>query len=186
MPLKPLCNFHNQSVSFAMTSLECRPSRIKLLRLLCLTCVMVAVCWFCTTLDEIVPVVVGWIGMIFFGYGFIVFPRAWMNAGTPSIVVGPDGIDDRQSHYGFIPWQDITCLTVHSVKGTRMLSVHVADTDAYLSRLPGARRIGAAANQSLGFAPITLGFSSLTPGIDEVLHYIQTLGYNIADPENAA
>lgn len=169
-----------------MAPLECRPSRLKIAGLLVLTCVMVAGSWLCTTLDGVVAVVVGWIGVVFFGLGLVVLPRAWLRAGTATIVVGPDGIEDRQSGYGFIPWQDVTELTIHSVHGTRMLSVHVADTEAYLARLSTKRRIGAAANQSLGFAPITLGFVGLTPGIDEVLHYIQQLGYGPSAPDNAA
>ena len=166
-----------------MTPLECRPcrpcrpSRLKIAGLLVLTCVMVAVSWFCTTLDRVVPGIVGWIGVALFGLCFIGWLRAWLRAGTPTIIVGPDGIEDRQSGYGFIPWQDVTDLTVHSVFGTKLLSVHVADTDAYLARVSAKRRLVAAANRSLGVAPITLGFVDLSPGIDEVLNYIQQLGY---------
>jgi len=169
-----------------MVPLECYPSRLRIAGLLALTCVMVAVSWFCTTSGRVVPTIFGWIGVAFFGLGFFVLPRAWLRAGTPAMIVGPDGIEDRQSGYGLIPWKDVTELTVHSIHGTRMLCVHVVDTDAYPARVSAQRRVGAAANQSLGFAPITLGFVGLSPGLDEVLNYIRELPGTPFDSDNAA
>lgn len=128
-PSQLLTLFRISPCGFTMRPLECIPSRVKIAGLLVLTAVMVGVSWFCTTLDRIVPTIAGWFGVAFFSLGFIALPRAWLRARTPTIIIGPNGIEDRQSGYGFIPWQDVTELVVHSIKGTKMLSIHVANDD---------------------------------------------------------
>ena len=169
-----------------MIPLECYPSRLRIAGLSGLTCVMVAVSWYCRTSGRVVPIVFGWMGVAFFGLELFVLSRAWFHAGTPAMIVGPDGIEGRQSGYGLIRWEDVAELTVHSIHGIRMLSVHVVDTDAYPARVSAQRRVGAAANPSLGFAPITLEFVGLSPGLDEVLNDIRELPGTPFDSGNAA
>jgi hypothetical protein len=168
-----------------MAPLECRPSRLKIVGLLVLTCLMVGMSLFCTTLDGIVANVVGWLGAAFFGLGFVALPRAFFRTRDPVVIVGPDGIDDRQFGVGFIPWSDVTALTIHSIHGTKFLSVYVENSESYLSRVSATRRLGAKANESLGYAPITLSFVGLTPGFEEVCYYIQQLGFTLSKSETA-
>lgn len=155
--------------------LRCCHSRRKIVRLLLLNCVMVSACLFCTTLNKWSAVIIGWFGVVFFGWAFVVLFRNLVRAGEPSIVFDYEGITDRQTGFGFIPWQDVTKIVTHSVHGTQMLGVYVSNFDHYLSRVSSARKAGVATNVKLGFAPITLAFVGLKPGIKEALHYIERL-----------
>jgi hypothetical protein len=167
-----------------MKRLECRPSRIKLAGLLVLNCLMMATCVFCATRDEMIARLAGWVGVAFFSLGFITLPRAWLRAGQPVIIVGEDGIEDRQLGVGFIPWSDVVAIISHPVHGTKLLSIHVNDASIYLSRLSPSRRAGVRAQQALGFAPITLGFVGLTPGFDEVQCFLMELGQNVMEVQS--
>ncbi len=50
-------------MSLDRARMECSTSKVKLLGLLGLTCVMVSLSYFCTTLPGLIPPVVGWIGV---------------------------------------------------------------------------------------------------------------------------
>lgn len=147
--------------------MECYPSKAKLVGLLGLTCVMVGVSYFCTTLPGLARPVVGWIGVGFFGLGFVAFPIMFFRTG-PQVVINDEGIEDRRMKIGVIRWADIRSLTIGSVNSAKFLCVEVADPETYLSRLPRWARRVAAANKVLGFPEITIGFSGLSPGLKEV------------------
>lgn len=159
-----------------MEQIECRPSMLKLTGLLFLTAIMVAAAYFCTTIGKPMATVFGWLGVVFFSLGFVVIPKAMLRGSSLVIIVGPDGIEDRQGGYGLIRWDDIESLTVRSVHGTRLLCVNVKDEARYADGTSFARELGSAANKSLGFSTITLGFVGLTPGLDDVLAYASRLG----------
>ena len=72
--------------------MECHTSTLKLLGLLGLTCVMVGASYFCTTLPDLMPRVVGWIGVGFFSLGFIAAPIMIARAG-PQVVISDEGIE---------------------------------------------------------------------------------------------
>src|SRR6185312_5556589 len=75
--------------------MECRTSKRKLLGLLGLTCIMVGGSYFCTTLPDIIARVVGWIGMEFFGLGFVVFPVLFFRTDA-QVIINDEGIEDRR------------------------------------------------------------------------------------------
>jgi hypothetical protein len=152
--------------------MECYTSRVKLLGLLGLTCVMVGVSYFCTTLQDLTPRVAGWIGVGFFGLGFIVVP-AMLFRTSPQVVINDEGIEDRRLKIGIIRWEDIRSLSVGSVHSAMFLCVEVLDTEKYLSRLPRWKRSLAGVNEALGFPALTISFSGLSPGIKEVWPYLQ-------------
>lgn len=150
--------------------LEVRVSPLRMLELLGLTCLMVGGAYFCTTLPELTPRVVGWLGMAFFSLGFIAVPVALRRKG-PQVVIDERGIEDRQ--LGLIPWEEIAALSVGTIHGEKFLGVHVVEPEKYLARLPGLARINARANPSLGFSPITIGFSGLSHSAEKVVAFIQ-------------
>jgi hypothetical protein len=152
--------------------MECYTSKLKLLGLLGLTCVMVGVSCFCTTLPGGIPQVVGWIGVGFFGLGFIALPVQFLRAG-PQVVINDEGIEDRRWKTGVIRWEDIRLLSIGSVESAKFLCIEVGDPDKYLRRLPRWKRSIAAANEPLGFPPLTIGFSGLSPGLKEVWAHLQ-------------
>lgn len=151
--------------------MECYPSKVKLLGLLGLTCALVGVSYFCTTLPGLIPQVVGWIGVGFFGLGFVAFPVMFFRTG-PQVVINGEGIEDRRQKIGVIPWEDIRSLSIGSVNSAKFLCVELADAERYLSRLPRWTRPLAAANEALGFPALTISFSGLSPGLKEVWAYL--------------
>jgi len=150
----------------------CRTSRVKLLGLLALTCVMVGVSYFCTTPRDEVARAFGWIGVVFFGLGFIAIPIMFFRAG-PQVVLSEDGIEDRRLKLGLIPWGDIRALSIGSVNSVKFLCIQLVDPQKVLSRLPRWKRAMTATNEAMGFPPLTIGFSGLSPGIEEVWAYVQ-------------
>ncbi len=153
--------------SFGRARLECYPSMVKLLGLLSLTCVMVGASYFCTTLPESTPRVFGWIGIGFFGLGFIAFPVMFFRTG-PQVIINDEGIEDRRLKAGVIRWADVRAVSIGSVNSAKFLCIEVADPEAYLARLPRWKRSLAAANSALGFPALTISFSGLRPGLKEV------------------
>jgi hypothetical protein len=152
--------------------MECYTSKLKLLGLLGLTCGMVSLSYFLTTIPGLLPKAVGWIGVGFFGLGLIAFPVRFFRAG-PQVVINDEGIEDRRWKTGAIRWEDIRSLSIGSVESAKFLCIEVADPDKYLRRLPRWKRSLAAANEPMGFPPLTIGFSGLSPGLKEVWAHLQ-------------
>ena len=164
--------------------MECYASTSKLLGLLALTCAMVGLSYFCTTLPDSTARVVGWIGVGFFGLGLIGLPLMFFRTG-PQIVIGDDGIEDRRLKIGIIRWQDVRSLSIGSVNSVKFLCVEVLYTEKYISRLPRWKRLLAGANSALGFPALTIGFTGLSPGIKAVWAYLQDRASTLID-ENSA
>jgi hypothetical protein len=151
--------------------MECYPSKVKLLGLLGLTCALVGVSYFCTTLPGLTPQVVGWMGVGFFGLGFIALPVMFFRTG-PQVVINGEGIEDRRLKIGVIPWENIRSLSIGSVNSAKFLCVELSDPERYLSRLPRWSRSLAAANEALGFPALTISFSGLSPGLKRVWAFL--------------
>ena len=152
--------------------MKCYTSIPKTIGLLVLGILMLGGCYFCTTLPGLKPQIVGWIGLVFFGLCFLAIGRQLFRS-EASVVLDDVGIHDLRSSFGLIPWADITSLRIAAVRSTRFLCVEVHDASIYLSRLPAHKRLLAQANPSLGFPPITISFSGLSPGLNEVWTYVQ-------------
>lgn len=151
--------------------MECYPSKVKLLGLLGLTCALVGMSYFCTTLPGLFPKMVGWIGVGFFGLGFIALPVMFFRTG-PQVVINDKGIEDRRGKIGVIRWEDIRSLSIGSVNSAKFLCVELSDPERYLSRLSRWGRLLAVANEALGFPALNIGFSGLSPGLKEVWAYL--------------
>ncbi len=155
--------------------MQCYTSRTKLAGLLCLTCVMVAVCYSCTTHPGLIPRLVGWIGVGFFGLGFVVIPVMFCRSG-PQVVINDAGIEDYRLKVGIIRWEDVRSLYVGSIESARFLCIEVDDPEKYVARLPRWKRWLAAANEALGYPALVINFSGLTPGIRDVWAHLQSRG----------
>ncbi len=167
--------------------MECYTSRVKIIGLLGLTCLMAATCYFCTTLADPFARVIGWAGVGFFGLGFIALPVMFFRTG-PQVIINEDGIEDRRLKAGVIRWDDIAELFIASIGGSAFLCIVVADPEHYLSRLPAWKRAFAVANEPLGFPPLTITFAGLSPGLTEVCEYLDAMGRAASDrmPDESA
>src|SRR5206468_4326400 len=133
---------------------------------------MVSVSYFCTAMPDLIARVVGWIGVGFFGLGFIAFPVMFFRTGQ-QVVINDEGIDDRRLKIGIIRWEDIRSLSIGRINSAKFLCVEVADPEAYSSRLPRWRRSVWAATEALRIPTLTISFSGLSPGLKEVWAYLQ-------------
>jgi hypothetical protein len=184
----PRKSFERFSEEIVMTAygarIECYTSRRKLLGLILLTAVMVAVSYFCTTQRLIEGRVFGWIGVVFFGLGFVVFPIMAFRQG-PQVIIDEEGIlDRRMKKIGVIPWKDIRSLSLGEVNSAAFLCVNLVDREKYVSRFPRWYGPLFAMNQAMGFPGLTISFAGLRPGLKEVWEYLQVTrrAGNLAEP----
>lgn len=155
--------------------MECYPSKVKLLGLFALTGALVAMFCFLATQPDRLSQVVGWIGIVFFGLGFIAFPVMFFRR-SPQVVINDEGIEDRRMKIGVIRWEDIRLLFIGSVKSAKFLCVDLVDPRKYVSRLPRLGRWLTVANEAMGFPALVIGFSGLTPGLKEVWAHLRSRG----------
>ncbi len=153
--------------------MKCYLSKLKLTGLLGLTFVLVGVCYFCTTRPELFLRITGWIGVAFFGLGFVVIPAMFYRKG-PQVIIDDEGIEDLRLKIGVIRWEDVCSLSIGSVNSSgKFLCIEVTNPEEYLSRIPQWKRLLAKANSAIGFSELTISLSGLNPGLDEVWAYLE-------------
>jgi hypothetical protein len=88
----------------------------------------------------------------------------------PGLILERDGFTDYSGALpsGFVPWSDVTGLSVFKVKSTRTLVVKVADPEQYIKRGNALRRTLARVNANTCGSPIRIGSNDLTIGFDEL------------------
>ncbi|MEX1096741.1 MAG: STM3941 family protein [Planctomycetales bacterium] len=151
--------------------MECSTSIVRTAGVLVLCLLMIGGAYVLTTLDRVIPQIVGWLGIAFFG---LCLP-AWVIQifrNGPAVVLDQEGIHIARPPFGTILWDDIESVGTGSVESTRFLCVEVADPEAYLARLRPWQRSFQAANRKLGFSEISVSFAGLSPGLDEAWRYI--------------
>lgn len=153
--------------------MECRASVPRTLGLCVLAILMTTASYSLTWLGEPIPVIVGWIGAVFFGLCTV---RIYIQAlqGGPRIIISDLGIEDRRTGLGLIRWKDIREVRIQHMKSNRFMCIDVEEPERYLADLPWYRRWLARANAALGFSKLTLNFSAMTPGLDEAMAFIHS------------
>jgi hypothetical protein len=124
------------------------------------------------SLPQITKKCLGGVGVFMFGLCFYQVISSLFKQG-PAIVIDEKGIDDLQWGWGVIPWSDIICVSVRTVKNTRFLSIETKNPQAYLSKVKGITRIWKFTNEIFGFPQICSNFNILTPGVDEAFDHIK-------------
>jgi hypothetical protein len=133
---------------------------------------MMAVSYFCTTIPALKAIIVGWIGLVFFGLCTI----GWgvqLFRGGPTIVINEFGIQCLRVSTGPIPWSEVRLMWLGSVHSAKFLCIELQNPAAYLANLPSWKRRAARLNESLGFPPFTISFAGLAPGLNEVWDYLK-------------
>lgn len=152
--------------------LEFHNSRLKLVGLLCLTILLVAAGYFCTTLPALLPRVIGWVGVCFFGLGFIVIPVSFFRSGA-QVIIDLRGIEDRRMKIGVIPWEEIVEVRMARIESTKFLVLQLKEPRRYLDQMKPWQRKLAAANRAIGFSDISIGFVGLNPSIDDAWKHLR-------------
>jgi hypothetical protein len=155
-----------------MERIEFYNSRLKLIWLFFLNCLMVAGCYFCTTFDEITTKIIGWFGIAFFGLAFFVIPIRLFRTRRPEIVIERRGVEVLSWNCGLIAWQEIRRVSVSNINGNRFLSLELADKENFYARFDSAHRTAAKWSQAAGFSDASIGFTGMRPSIDEAVRFI--------------
>lgn len=100
------------------------------------------------------PRIVGGIFAVVYGAGFIGTVRYMAN---PRVIVRTAGTGLQVGQGPEIPWASVTRAEVRGKRpGRRLLAVSIADPDAYIARLPGAKRARAQRMNSRHGTPILI------------------------------
>jgi hypothetical protein len=154
--------------------MEFRFSRKKLIPASLAAVVMVAASYFCTTLADASARAFGWVGVVFFGAAFVVISTRLFNT-QAQVIVNDAGIEQRRNRLGVIAWTDITSVRVASIgAGNKFLCLNLANPQKYLADISNLSRKVIAFNESKGFSPISIGFTGLSPSIEEAVSVIRS------------
>ena len=101
-------------------------------------------------------VIIGLIGLLFFGLGTIVI--VWKTFGPPLLILTAEGFTDNStaSPAGFIPWEAVSRLAIVEIMRQTFITVYLEDTGAYLDTLSPLKRNGAKNDIAMGYGPINI------------------------------
>lgn len=148
-----------------------RSSRGKLLLLLLAALAFVAGGLFILAHGRPGEAWVGWAGIVFFGACAAVFVRQLLDA-RPRLVIDDIGILDRTLGVGLIPWQDIAGAYLRSLQGNHFICLELRDPAPWLAKLSAVQRAMTAANEALGFTPLSLNLAGVAADPRQVLELI--------------
>jgi len=88
----------------------------------------------------------------------------------PGLVLSAAGLVDNSSGVaaGFIPWSEVTGLSLFQMRRQRMLIVHVADPEKYIARGNALQRMLNRANTGMVGSPIAINSNALRIPFDEL------------------
>ena len=121
-----------------------------------------------------IAIVAGWFGFVFFGFVFIKILWDLLRPAT-KVIINDDGIEDRRWRVGVVPWDEITAIDLRWMSSAKFLCLEVRDPDKYINRMSGFHRLCVWANGLLGYPPLTMTFTGLSPSIGEAWEYIKTI-----------
>jgi len=106
--------------------------------------------------------VIAVIGILFFGLGFIVFPKR-IFVSTPGITIDANGITDHitKPAVGLIEWGDITHIEISDIAMNKMLFIYVSNPEKYLDRVKGSKSQGLRNNYNMTGTPFLIPSSVL-------------------------
>jgi hypothetical protein len=155
-------------------------SRTKTLVLLICAIGFVALgCWFLSLDPKTIeaqhrysnPLVVyglGWVTVAFFGFATVA--AVWrMFSAKPGLVLNNEGV--RIFAIGqdtFLPWSDVSGLSIFEVRRTRLLVVKLTNPDAYLESRGTLRRALGKASLKLCGSPIAVAPNTVALSFDEL------------------
>ena len=160
--------------AFGEPLMECRTNLAKHVGLLLAAVLLFAACYVCAFLHGgLIATVAGWFGFVFFGLAFLKILWDLLHPAT-KVIINDDGIEDRRWRVGVVPWEEITEIDLRRIGSAKFLCIEVLDPGKYVGRMSGIHRFCVWANGLLGFPPITITFTGLSPSIDEAWKYIKT------------
>lgn len=156
-----------------MNRIEFKRSLIKTVGLVLGGVLLVLASFFATRADDR-PFLraVAWVGVVFFSVGTV---KALVDLFSPGVIYVFDdqGIEDRRSGVGMIPWTAITNVDFVSIRGTEFICLTLDRPDDYFARLsPMKRRFAQLNGRSLGVGDWALSFVGASPGVAEAQDFV--------------
>ena len=90
----------------------------------------------------------------------------------PRLQITDAGIIDRTLGVGTISWDDIANAYVRSVNNQHFICLNLRNEAKYLGQLSPLKRKTVAANQALGFTPLSINLSGVDLNPEQLLEYI--------------
>jgi hypothetical protein len=144
-----------------MQPVEIRADRRKVLSPLLGSAAFVALAAWAISTGDPVNVVVGVVGVVFFGFGVVLFGR---QLASPVLLrIDGEGYHDRSSFAtpGRILWSDVGTVSIDHVGSQRFLAIALADPELVMRRAGPLRRLVMRANKEAGFEPVSIAESTL-------------------------
>lgn len=121
-----------------------------------------------------VIVICSWIGIPFFGFGFL-YACYRLIVPKPAVIVNHEGIFDNASAVsaGLVGWGEIADIAAYDFCGQCFLGIVPLDIEGFLLRQPAFKRWMMRANLGLGLPPVNIPQSMITMNVDELMFRIQ-------------
>jgi len=145
--------------------------------------VMLGASAFCTRLPEMIYQVMGWFGVVFFGWALLTIVRRLKLCG-PALKIDAYGIHDYRNDV-VILWTEIQAMQIIAHNGP-FLALGVDEPEQVLQETGWrvtAWSVLSRVNRKAGWHALYVGFHDLTPGIDAVWSHIQTLNPSCLNDE---
>jgi hypothetical protein len=125
------------------------------------------------TFHSLRAVVAGWIGIVVFGLCAVLALRLMLRSG-PAVVIDTRGITDRSSVIaaGFVPWQQVTGLSIWRYRGQRVVRVGVLDPLPVLAAAGSLTRTAMRANIRLAGSPVMIAATVLPMTAEQLIEEI--------------
>ena len=121
---------------------------------------------------NIFGLIIGTIGLIFFGGGIIVaFSRFFNN--EPQVIINLNGIEDRRLNLGLINWNEIKYVSLNQTKYAQWLNLVLENPEIYIQQLSKIQKFLRKANGQTDFDGFRIRFIDLDTPIDDAGDYFE-------------
>ena len=121
---------------------------------------------------NIFGMIIGTIGLVFFGGGTIViFFRLFSN--EPQVIINLDGIEDRRLNLGLIGWNEIKSVSLNEKKQAQWLNLILENPEIYIQQLSKFQIFLRKANGQTDFDGFRIRFIDLDTPIDDAWDYFE-------------
>jgi len=114
-----------------------------------------------------------YIGVPFFGFGFVYFSYRLLSP-KPAVIISDEGIFDNSSMVsaGMLKWEEISYIFTYDFMGQHFLGIVPVESEAVIGRLPYFKRFFLSMNELWGTPPISISETILPVSVDELLEQI--------------
>jgi hypothetical protein len=161
-----------------MEDVVIRQSKRKLIKLIVLNIFILAICLLCILIGtfehELFPLVIGIIGLTFFGFCFLFFIQRLMRP-KEILIINDNGIIDHSSatSIGAVSWEEIDSFYRRNILSNSFICVKLKDENQTLSRLKPWKIRLLKLNTPVGCEPVSITLDTADAEFTSVLNTLQ-------------